>query len=136
MLKSEVIAEVIPTNTYLGSHVRSLINKVTCEDATKPTHLKKHDVITTYAGVKSRPAVIVKVFKDFVAAIPLTTGNSVHCLSESKSRFFRDGCFCNMYVIVPLDVAMENFIGMYDNPKLVNTAIKNLKEFINSKVFV
>lgn len=130
--KSEVIAKVVPTTTYLGSFVRTLINEVTCEDALVPTSLKKGDVIKTYSGVKTRPCVVVSVYNDYVISIPLTSTESVHCMSESDSRFFGKGWFCNSYVITPIDLAFESFIGVYDNNKVLNNAIRELKLFISS----
>ncbi len=130
--KAEVIAKVTPSSSYLGTYVRTLINEVTCEDAFVPDTLKKGDVIKTYSGVKTRPCVVVGVYKDYVISIPLTSTESVHCMSESDSRFFGKGWFCNSYVITPIELALESFIGVYDNNKLVNNAIKELKLFISS----
>lgn len=127
--KAEVLARITPTTTYIGSQVRCFVNEVTCDSSIVPTHLKKGDVITTYSGVKSRPATIIKVCKDYVIAIPLTTTNNVHALCESQSRFFKKGWFCNQYVTVPIELAFESYIGVYDSPKLLNNAIKELRLF-------
>ena len=130
--KAEVIEKVSPTSTYIGTAVRKFINEVTCEDSIAPTSLKKGDVIKTFSGVKSRPSVIIGVYKDYVISIPLTSTESVHCMSESDSRFFGKGWFSNSFVITPTELALGFFIGVYDNNKLVNNAIKELKLFISS----
>lgn len=132
--KAEVLAKVNPTTTYIGSQVKVFVNEVTCDNSITPTYLKKSDVITTYSGVKSRPATIIKVCKEYVIAIPLTTNKNVHALCESESRFFKKGWFCNQYVTVPIELAFESYIGVYDSPKLLNNAIKLLKDFINENI--
>ena len=132
--KLEVLKEIIPTQTYIGTAVRDFINKVTCENFA-PHTFRRGDVIRiTQPLNKQRPSVIISVEKDYVISIPLTTSDSIHCLLESKSRFFNSGCFCNSYVITPIEIAQANFLGVYDNPKLVNQAIKELKQFINLNI--
>ena len=47
---------------------------------------------------------------------------------------FKDCYFCNTYVVTPLHIADINFIGVYDSPKSLNNAIKNLREFITKNI--
>jgi len=132
--KSEVLAKVINTNTYIGSAVKMLVNEVTCDASIIPTHLRKSDVIKLSSGVKIRPCVIVKVKKDYVVAIPLTSKQNIHNLCVSESRFFGNGYFCNNYITAPIELARENFIGVYDNSKVLNNAIKELRIFIGKNI--
>jgi len=97
----------------------------------RPKELKKHDVIRTFEVRKARPGVIIKVLEDVVIVIPLSTTEDCINLCESKSRFFGEGFFSRNFVVVCKDEAMQNFLGVYDNPKLVNQACKLLKEFTN-----
>lgn len=130
--KSEIIATVDPKKTYIGSFVIERIREVDCDDSYPPEFLRKGDVIVTnYSGTKSRPSVIIKVLKDKVIAIPLTSNKNVHSLCEHSSRFFSKGYFCNAYIVMDTEVAKSRFVGVYDNPKAVNRAIKELKEFVN-----
>jgi len=133
MNKQETINSIVPTTQYLGSYVRKMITDIEQEPEAKncPEFFKKGDVIRILAPKdKPRPSVIIKVLPDFVISIPLTTDSNIYCLSESKSRFFKDGCFTNHYEITPTDVAKVNFLGVYDNIKLLNEAIKQLRLFI------
>lgn len=134
--KKEVIEKIIPTQNYLGSFVKSMILEITCEEKQHPPlTFKKGDVIRICKPLnKPRPSVIIKVTKEYVISIPLTSTESVHCLAESESRFFSTGCFCNSYEVTPLEVAKESFIGVYDNPKALTNAIKELRVFIKQNI--
>ena len=132
--KSEIIATIDITKTYIGSFVVQKIKEVDCDDTHLPTVLKKGDVIKLESGIKVRPCVIIKVYKDFVIAIPLTSTENIHNLCVSSSRFFGEGWFSNTYVIVPIGLALERFIGVYDDMKVLNNAIKELKIFIEKNL--
>lgn len=133
-LKEELLKKFTVNSTYLGKFVQDEISKITFIDphkTQKPTHIRKHDVLVMYAGSKARPVVVIKVLKDrTVIYIPLTSTDNVHCLSESNSRFFGEGCFSKCFSVCTEQKAIEQFIGVYDNPKLVNNAIRELKNFI------
>ena len=137
MTKQETIDYIIPTQSYVGSAIRKLITDIEEDTTTRfcPEYFKKSDVIRICAPKnKPRPSVIIKVTSEYVISIPLTTSESIHCLAESKSRFFKDGCFTNSYEITPIEIARESFLGVYDNPKLLNAAIKELREFIKKNI--
>lgn len=132
--KEEVISDIDITKTYIGKYVVDKINEVEYDRKLKPVYLKKGDVIRTCVGVKSRPSVVIKVLKDKVMSLPLTSENGVHNLCPSKSRFFKDSYFCNTYVVTEIELAKKHFISVFDNPKNLNEAIKKLKEFINKNI--
>jgi len=133
--KQETIDSITPTSQYLGKYVRELITGISsAETKMCPEYFKKGDVILLKCRVKPRPGVIIKVTATFVICIPLTSTENEHCMSESKSRFFRTGCFCNSYEIVPLEMAQQHFLGVYDSPKLLNNAIKELRQFISKHI--
>ena len=129
--KTEIIESIDPTKNYQGSFLIARIKEVDCDNKIPPKYLKKGDVIAISSGVKIRPSVIIKVTKEYVVCIPLTSqSNCVNKMSESKSRFFKDGYFCNTFEVVDIEVAKSQFIGVYDNMKLLNNAIKELRLFI------
>jgi hypothetical protein len=138
--RAEVLAKVTPTSTYIGTKVKEFINEVTCDnDYTAPLIFKKGDVIRVRiqkdGSSKPRPSVIVKVHKDYVVSIPLTTTNDINVLCENTgSRFFKEGFFTNTYVVTSIEKAKEDFLGIYDSNKSLNNAIKNLKEFISKNI--
>lgn len=137
LLKREITAKFEPTSTYLGSFVRQIIqqsdfkNGLNAKVQHPPTKIKKGDVLIAFEGVKSRPCVVVKVLKDkTVLYIPLTSTENVHCLSSFTSRFFGEGCFSKSFSVCTEEFAIQNFVGVFDNMKSLNVAIKKLKEFI------
>ncbi len=133
--KQDALAKVIPQQTYIGSYVRQLITEIVVEkDTNKPNKLKKGDVITAYSGAKSRPSIIIKVKEDYVISMSLTSSKNPNSLCESDSRFFGKGFFCKSYEVTPLSQAFERFIGVYDNPKVLNNAIRELRLFINKNI--
>lgn len=134
--REDVLKKINPTSTYIGSAVKGFINEVTCEAKTAPDFFKKGDIIKVGSSQsdKKRPSVIVKVAKDYVVSIDLTTTENLRVLCESKSRFLKDSFFCNSYTITPIDLAKESFIGVYDNMKVLNQAIKELKVFISKNL--
>lgn len=133
--KQETIDSVVPTSQYLGKYVREMITAISsAENKMAPEYFKKGDVILLKSRTKPRPGVIIKVTTDYVICIPLTSTENEHCMSESKSRFFKTGCFCNSYEIVPLEMAQQNFLGVYDSPKLLNNAVKELREFFKKNI--
>ncbi len=137
-LKSDVLATINPTTTYIGSKVRDFVNQVTCEDsAAQPFVFKKGDAIRLRVqqneSNKTRPGIVIKVTKNYLISIPITTCEDSYslCVSEG-SRFFKEGWFCNMYVVTPIDKAV--FISTYDNMKSLNNAIKELRVFITKNI--
>ncbi len=114
--KVDVLAKVNPTMSYIGTRVKELVNEVTCEDAPmQPSVLKKGDVIRVRIQAdgtsKPRPSCVIKVCKDYVVSIPLTSCNDTNALCEtSGSRFFKEGYFCNIYIVTPIERA--TFIGI------------------------
>lgn len=95
-----------------------------------PSRLKKGDVFTDRVGSKVRPVVIAKVVGDTVTGIPLSTTEDELNLMESSSRFFGDSYFSKGIVVAKYSYAMEYFIGVYDNEKLLRKAIKESKKFL------
>lgn len=136
--KTDILAQINPTTTYIGTKVRDLLNQVTCEDIpTSPTIYKKGDVIRVRVqkdgSSKPRPSCIIKAEKEYVVSIPLTSAEDVNMLCPNTgSRFFKEGYFCNTYVVTAIDKV--EFLGVYDSPKSLNNAIKELREFITKHI--
>jgi hypothetical protein len=136
--KTEILA-TLTEGSYSQSQVRMLINSVHCDEIRQPPNVfRKGDAIrlrVNQTSNKTRPGIIIKVFSDYVVSIPLTSGEEVHSLCESAgSRFFKEGFFCNTFVVSPIDYANDNFLGVYDNMKSLNNAIVELRKFIVKNV--
>lgn len=137
-IKLELAEKFTATNTYLGSHVKQTIMQADfkeLKEIQKPTYIRKGDVFVGYEGKKKRPNVVIKVLKDrTILYIPLTSTDNVHCLSESKSRFFGEGCFSKSFSVATEEFALENFVGVYDDMKVINNAVQELKKFVNKNI--
>ncbi len=140
-LKKELLSKFTAHQTYIGSFVKDVITKADFKNALEskvqnaPSNIKKGDVITTYEGKKSRPCVILKVLKDNTCIyIPLTSSENVHCLIPYKSRFFGEGCFSKSFSVCTGEFAIKNFVGVFDNMKQLNLAVKELKQFFNENL--
>lgn len=137
--KTETLEKIISTQSYLGSTVKTWINEITCEnDVRIPNFLKVGDAIRVNVNSKSnkpRPSIIVKILKESVISIPLTSADDLNTLCPSVgSRFFKDCNFCNTWVITPKDKALGQYLGVYESPASLKNAVKELKIFINKNI--
>ena len=133
MTKKELIDSFQPKQTYLGSFIRSKVNQISNENRNVncPVSFKKGDVYVSYCGVKSRPCVIVKVFKDFVVGIPLTSGENIHSSVPYKCRFFGDGFLGKTIDIASKEHVQTYFAGVFEDKGAIKEALENIKEFVN-----
>ena len=133
MTKKELIDSFQPTQTYLGSFIRSQVNQISNEirNVNCPVSFKKGDVYVSYCGVKSRPCVIIKVFKDFVVGIPLTSGENIHSSVPHKCRFFGEGFLGKTIDIASKEYVQSHFVGVFEDKKAIKEALENIKEFVN-----
>lgn len=143
MTKQTCINSFQDHGNYLGSFVKQKISQIQSievgdsehiKNKYKPTLLKKGDVIRVFTGTKNRPCVVVSVRKDFVIVIPMTSTESVHCSVEFNSRFFGRYYFTKSYEIVPIDLALNNFIGVLDDNKSIQKALLYLKNFFQNNI--
>ena len=130
MTKKELIDSFQPTQTYLGSFIRSQVNQIS-RNVNCPVSFKKGDVYLSYCGVKSRPCVIVKVFKDFVVGIPLTSGENIHSSVPYKCRFFEEGYLGKTIDIASKEYVQSYFVGVFEDKGAIKEALENIKEFVN-----
>jgi len=98
----------------------------------KPSKLKKGDVYIEFVGFKSRPVVVAYVLDDVVVGIPLSTTQDVMNILPSKSRFLLPGYFSRMFIVTKKVDAMNMYTTIYDNPKLLNKAIKDIETFYST----
>jgi len=141
MTKSGAIA-CLKANSYSAADVKNLINQIEEKEfVRRPQYLKKFDIYLNDCGggknshglPKMRPCVIIKVLDDCVLSIPLTSVENSLALCQSKYRFGNQGYFTKQVVTVPKEYAMMNYAGIYDNYKLVNKAVRELKQFLNDQ---
>jgi hypothetical protein len=97
-----------------------------------PNRLKKGDVFYQLLGVKKRPVVVIGSNSEVAFGIPLSTTLDELFMMEGNSRFFGNSYFTNQLVSAKLEYVKENFVGVYDNPKVVREATLKIKLIINS----
>ena len=115
--------------TYVGGEITKRIQDAKFEGY-KPDKLRKGDVIVLPVGVKTRPCTIIKVLKDIVVALPMTSSENNHNVTPYNSRFFGKGHFSNDMVTCNLDLAKDKFVGILDDKESLNIAISNFKKFV------
>jgi len=125
------IINSLTKETYGKKEVSHLLNTLSSR-IHAPDIIKKGDVYINKALMKSRPYVIIKVCKDKVYSIPLTTTNNMFVLCECKSRFFVNSYFTKQLTMVNIKYVNDNFVGIYDNTRHLNIVIRKLSEHIKS----
>lgn len=137
-LKQDLMAKFTGTNTYLGSYIKTEIQKTSFKDINpinKPSKIMVGDCILSYEGVKSRPSVILKVLKDGTCIYAtLTSSENIHCFIPFNSRFFGEGCIGKSLNICTHEFALEHFIGLFEDNKAINSAKKELKRFFTENL--
>lgn len=137
-LKRELADKFTASTTYIGSHIKTEIQKTDfkhLKSIQKPSIIKKGDAIVVQEGAKTRPCIVAKVLSDrTVIYIALTGSENVHCMTPFKSRFFSEGCFSRSFSVCTEEYALENFVGIFDDNKTLNRAIKDLKDFVNNSL--
>jgi hypothetical protein len=132
-LKKELANKFTPTTTYLGNFVKQTIMQSDFKELKSiqpPQKIKKGDVFIAQFK-KPRPCVVVKVLKDSTCFyMPLTSSENVHCGTPYKSRFFGEGCFSKTISVCTEEYALFNFVGVFDNVRDINQAIKDFKKLI------
>ena len=133
MTKKELIDSFQPTQTYLGSFIRSQVNQISNEirNVNCTVSFKKGDVYVSYCGRKKRPCVVVKILKDVVVGIPLTSGENIHSSVPYKCRFFGEGYLGKTIDIASKEYVQSYFAGVFEDKKAIKEALENIKEFVN-----
>ena len=131
--KTEVLQEIdlSPVKSYTKELVKNLVSKVR-QEREKPSKLKIGDVFVLQLSAKKRPVVVIAIKDTLVYGIPLTSTEDEMNLIPSKSRFFGNGWFSKSLVTVKHDIVMENFVGVYDNEKLLRKARRAIKDLIDT----
>lgn len=126
MTKEEIISRVDSDNPSIAEIKLWIETMSFCKQV---DNIKKGDVIA-YSLYKKRPIVVIKIVKDIVYGIPLSTTKDDLNLCSYTSRQFKSGFFSKSIVCMQKEICKNNFIGTLDNNKDLNKAISLLKELI------
>jgi hypothetical protein len=99
----------------------------------KPNHIKKGDLFLGFSvNGKGRPVVVAKIVKDIAYCIALTTTEDEYTLMPHNSRFLEEGFFSNSFMVAKTSYIKQNFIGVMDDTRTLNKAIKIIKEKVKA----
>lgn len=123
-----------------GDTTRGTVIEPTIEDievyvpkfkSSKPSKLKKGDLFLGFSvNGKGRPMVIAKIVGDTAYCIALTTTEDEYTLIPHQSRFLEPGFYCNNFILVRTSQITKSFLGIADDTRNLNKAIKLIKEKI------
>lgn len=122
--------------SFALSQVRHIVRALLpyMQDCKTPINSKKGDVFQgTGVNGKPRPFVIVKVVKDGVYAIPLTTQEDEYTLISHDSRFMKPGFLANQLVFVKDDHVKKHFVCTFDDSRSLNKAAKLITDRIKKE---
>lgn len=111
MERNECIKNILldTRKDYPKEMVIHLLKSITAIDNNMPCKIKKGDMITMNIGAKKRPFVIIKVYKEYCYAIPLSSTKDELNLIKTSSRFLNiDGFFSKTITSVSLDYCIKN----------------------------
>ena len=132
MTKKEVLDSFQANQSYLGSFIKDKITSISAKGVSgTPISIKKGDVYVSYCGAKKRPCVVVKILKDVVVGIPLTSGENIHSSVPYKCRFFGEGFLGKTIDIASKEYVKTYFAGVFEDKKAIKEALENIKEFMN-----
>lgn len=134
MPTKEELLKTIEDRNYSYSEVKNLISS-TCIKPLSPNKIKKGDIIVSgygIAGKKSRPLVVIKVLKDTVITISLTTTKDYQAIYQLKNRFIPKQYVGKALNTCTIEFAKDNYIGTIEDKTGLNKAIKLIKEYINN----
>ena len=132
MTKKEVLDSFQANQSYLGSFIKDKITSISAKGVSgTPISIKKGDVYVSYCGAKKRPCVVVKILKDVVVGIPLTSGENIHSSVPYKCRFFGDGFLGKTIDIASKEYVQTYFAGVFEDKGAIKEALENIKEFVN-----
>ena len=104
------------------------------KESNPPSKLRKGDVYGWNGGAKVRPCVIIKVLADVVYGIPMSTTEDEMNLMPYNSRFFGNGWYSRAIECSKHQFVKDNFLGVHDNPKELNKAIKLIMDEFNNNI--
>lgn len=130
LFKEEILAK-LDQGSYNRQQVIDIINQIKVNKAT-PRVIRKGDVyIDTYG--KKRPCVVFKVEGEIAYSLPLSTTKDIMNICESSGcRFLNYSgeqvCYFGRGIITAhVERVKEKFICVYDNPKDLAKAIREMK---------
>lgn len=93
--------------------------------------IRKGDIFINKVVNKNRPMVVIRAGEDVSWCIGLTCSSKKHAIVPYTSRFLEDGSISTLVNTVENEKIRENYIGMFEDKKSLNEAIKYIKSKIS-----
>lgn len=97
----------------------------------KGNMVRRGDIIRVNHNRKDRPVLVIRVRKEMVYGLILSTTESSYCMMKANSRFLGDSYITHSLVTTPVNIASKNLLGTYGNPKHLAEVSKAYKDYIN-----
>lgn len=123
MTKEEIIRKIDEEHPHIN-HIKSWIENMHFKKYV--SFLRKGDVLSSKL-YKNRPIVIIKIDKEIIYGIPLSTTKDELNLCPYTSRQFGKGFFSKSIICLKKEFCLDNFIGTLDSFRDLNFAIELLK---------
>lgn len=131
--KEDVLKSIVEPQ-YNTAQVKHLVTSVSMSATAKnllPIKLKKGDIISITDSLgKDRPAVVIKVTKDSCICLGMSTTPDQLCFHKCNSRFNPKSYLTTNLLVLKLEDALINYVGMYDNTADLNRAIVEFKKIL------
>lgn len=128
----EELIQSLSKDKYTVSEVKHLIKGVKKDRPNQPTKLKKGDILSLNLFGKCRPVIVVKEIKNYCIVIPMSSTEDSLNIHSFNSRFYGEGYFNMQLLTLKLEHMQDKFIGVLDDNKNLNIAIKKLRQYYNN----
>lgn len=132
MPTKQEVYDSVENKTYTQKEVSALIHTISNKElANSVKVIKKGDVFINIKSNKARPFVVLKVFKERVLSISMSTTEDYMNIMPFSCRIFGDNYFSFNIQLVSADEVRKNFVGVFEDKKSLNEVISIVKETIN-----
>lgn len=129
MPTKQEVYDSVENRNYTQKEVKALIHTISNKELSNCVKtIKKGDVFTNVKANKTRPFVVLKVFKERVLAISMSTTEDYMTVIPFSCRIFGDNYFSFNIQLVHVDEVRKNFVGVLEDKKALNDVIRIVKE--------
>lgn len=132
-IKQETINKTSVSRQYLLEVVEKYHEEVTRLHAAlgrwRPSMLKIGDIIFVGSSGIPHPCIVYKIKQGFAYSVVVTSKDTHSVKEVTNSRMLNSSFYSYSIVRTPIALALENYIGVFDNMKELREALKLIKEF-------
>ena len=129
LTQAEAIELCDKTPSFTGAQVKTLVSTMSKKGAA-PLSVKVGDV-WRHPGLGGHYCVVVFITKTRVVSLMATTEETLDCIiSPVKTRFSLRGFITSTTIVNTKETVLNNFTGVYDNPKHISQLRKSIKSLL------